>query len=181
MKTTLSTILLLLVSVAVNAQIFISKTCQVTFFSEAPLENIQATNTTAKPILNTANNEVAVRVPIKAFTFEKSLMQEHFNENYMESNKFPYGTFKGKINEQIDFTKDGSHKVTITGKLYIHGVEKDRTLNANVIITGEQINVSSEFLVELKDHNITVPKVVFQNIAEKILVKLQAEMIPYKK
>jgi hypothetical protein len=171
----------LIFSFTVKAQIYMAKTCEVSFFSEAPMENIDAKNTTAKPILNTANNEVAVRVPIKGFVFAKPLMQEHFNENYMESDKYPNATFKGKINEPIDWKKDGTYKVTITGKLDIHGVEKDRTLDATIIIKGEQITVVSEFWVALSDHKIEIPKVVFQNLAEKILVKLNSVMVPYVK
>jgi hypothetical protein len=175
------TAILLTLSIAANAQIFISKTCEITFFSEAPLENIDAKNTTAKPILNTTNNEVAVRVPIKGFVFAKALMQEHFNENYMESDKYPNATFKGKINETIDWSKEGTYKVTITGKLDIHGVEKDRTINGTITKKGEEITVNSEFNVKLEDHKIEIPKVVFQNIAETVLVKLNSVMIPFKK
>ncbi len=164
-----------------HAQIFVATSSTVSFFSEAPLENIEATNTTARPILNTANNEVAMRVPIKGFTFEKDLMQEHFNENYMESDKYPNATFKGRIIDTVDFTTEGIHKVAIKGMLDIHGISKERTLEATLKVGRNEITVSSEFWISTKDHGIEIPKVVFQNISEKILVKMKLTLVPYKK
>src|SRR5687768_6756891 len=131
------------------AQIYTTKTCQVSFFSEAPMENIEAHNKVSFPILNTANREIAIRVPITGFVFEKSLMQEHFNENYMESGKYPNAVFKGTINEAIDFKKSGTHKVTVTGKLDIHGVTQDRTLDGTITINGEEITFASNFNVKV--------------------------------
>lgn len=181
MRTVFVFICALLFTSISSAQIYMAKTCEIVFFSEAPLENIEAKNTAAKPILNTSTNDIAIRVPIKGFVFAKPLMQEHFNENYMESDKYPNGTFKGKINEKIDYTRDGTHKVTVTGKLDIHGVEKDRTLEGTLTIKGGEITLNSKFWVALEDHKITVPKVVFQNIADKILVTINSTLIPYKK
>src|SRR6476620_6581138 len=117
-----------------TAQIFIAKTCEISFFSASPLENIEAVNKACKPIINTATNDVQMKIVISAFQFEKPLMQEHFNENYMESEKFPNAIFKGKINETIDWKKDGEYKVTVTGKMTIHGVEKDKTIDGVVKI-----------------------------------------------
>jgi hypothetical protein len=164
-----------------QAQIYTTKTCEVSFFSEAPMENIEAHNKAAAPILNTSNKELAIRVPITGFVFEKDLMKEHFNENYMESSKYPYGIFKGVINETVDFKKDGTQKVTVTGKLEIHGVSKDRTIDGTLTIKGEEVNLVSNFNVKVADHKIEVPKLVFQNIAETVLVKINATLTPYKK
>jgi polyisoprenoid-binding protein YceI len=172
----LSALAMLLV-VGTQAQIYMGKTCEITFFSAAALENITAVNKSTKPILNSATGDVLVKVTITGFTFEKALMQEHFNENYMESEKYPQATFKGKINEKVDYTKDGSYKVTITGKLNIHGVEKDRTIEAVIQVKGGVVIVDSVFKVSLKDHNITVPELLFQKIAETVDVKLHTEMV----
>jgi hypothetical protein len=173
--------LCVLFSIPSFSQVYMAKTCEVTFFSEAPMENIEAKNTSARPILNTATNDIAVRIPINGFVFEKPLMQEHFNENYMESSKYPNATFKGKINETIDYTKDGTHKVTSTGKLDIHGVEKDRTLDGTLTIKGGVITLASQFNVKLADHKIEIPSLVGNKIAEVVLVKLNSQLEPYKK
>src|ERR1044071_1405315 len=97
----------------------------VTFFSEAPLENIEATNSRISSFLNTSSNEVMFIVHIRGFTFDKDLMKEHFNEKYMESDKYPTATFKGKINDAVDYSKDGTYNVTATGMLNMHGVERE--------------------------------------------------------
>ena len=163
------------------AQIYIAKTCEISFFSSSPLENIEAVNKACKPIINTATNDVQMKIVISAFQFDKPLMQEHFNENYMESDKYPDAIFKGKINEPVDWTKDGEYKVTVTGKLTIHGVEKERTVDGTVKISGQQVTISSKFNIHIADHNIKVPSLYVQNIAEDVEVKLNAVLEPYKK
>lgn len=148
--------------------IFTAVSSDVYFFSAAPLENIEATNKDAKSLLNTGTKEVAVIIGIRQFKFEKPLMEEHFNENYMESDKYKTADFKGKINEQIDFTKDGEYDVTVTGNLTIHGVTQERTIPGKITINGNSIKVNSKFPVALKDHNIKIPKAVIKNIAESV-------------
>jgi polyisoprenoid-binding protein YceI len=175
---TLSVICFALLS---KAQLYTASSGTVSFFSEAPLENIDATNTKVSSFLNTASNEVMYVVHIRGFEFQKDLMKEHFNEKYMESDKYPTSTFKGKINDAIDYTKDGTYNVTATGMLMIHGVERE--INAPGVITIEkgQINLTSNFRVPLKGFNIEVPKLVFQNIAEVISIKVNTNYTPYKK
>jgi polyisoprenoid-binding protein YceI len=107
-------------------------------------------------------------------------MQEHFNEKYIESEKYPQSSFKGKINETIDYTKDGEHNVTVTGKLNIHGVEQDRTISGKVIIKNGTIQLISEFKVRNVDHNIQIPKLVVAKIAEAIEVKVDCILMPKK-
>lgn len=164
-------------STAINAQIFIGKNCDITFFSAAPLENISGINSTTKPIVNAKNREVNVRVSIQGFKFEKELMREHFNENYMESDKYPHAFFKGFINEEVDLTKNGVYKVTITGKLNVHNVEKSRTIEATIVVKDGVLQISSKFLITLKEHDIAVPELLFQKIAENIEVKLEAILV----
>lgn len=164
----------------ITAQIYIAKNCEITFFSEAPLENISAINKAAKPILNTATNDIQIKIAMPAFVFEKPLMQEHFNENYVESKKFPYAIFKGKINEAIDWKKDGEYKATATGGLTIHGVEKKRTIDGTVKIKGSEFILFAKFNVHVADHGIKIPSLYVKNIAEVVEVKLNATMEPYK-
>jgi polyisoprenoid-binding protein YceI len=165
------------------AQIYIAKdkSAKIKFFSSTPVENIDATNEAITSILNASNDSVMVRVPINSFIFPKSLMQEHFNENYMESAKYPQASFRGKINEKVDFTKNGETKVTCTGDLKIHGVTKPVTLNGTIKVAEGKVILDSKFMVKLTDYNIDVPKIVFQNIAEEIQVTMTSTYSPYVK
>lgn len=162
-------------------QLFTATTSEITFFSDAPLEDIEAVNKASQSLLNTGTREIAVKVPIKSFVFPKSLMQEHFNENYLESDKFPYALFKGKINEAIDFAKAGTYDVTATGKLTIHGVERDQTLKGKLTVMPGKMNLNATFEVLLADHKIKIPEVVFMKIAEKIAVSCQFAYQAYEK
>lgn len=144
----------------------------VHFFSSAPMEDIEAKNNEAVVVFNATKNEINAKIPIKSFQFAKKLMQEHFNENYLESDKYPYGSLTGKIVENIDFTKDGVHKVTVRGVLDIHGVKQNRDIPCTITVQGDQIKVYSEFDVKLVDHKIKIPKVVILNIAEVIKVDM---------
>lgn len=181
MKRIISIALFLLFINNAFSQIFIAKNCDITFFSYAPLENIEAINKVAKPVLHTATGNIQIKVPIESFKFDKALMEEHFNENYMESDKYPDAFFKGKINETIDWKKDGEYKVTVTGILTMHGVEKERTLEGTVIVKGDLIRITSKFKVHVADHKIKVPSMYVQNIAEDVDVTIDAIMEPYKK
>jgi Mg2+/Co2+ transporter CorB len=181
MKKIVLSFVILAFSSVMTAQIYIAKSCEISFFSDAPVEDIEAVNKACKPIINTATNDVQMKIVISAFQFEKPLMQEHFNENYMESEKFPNAIFKGKINEKVDWTKDGEYKVTVTGKLMIHGVEKERTIDGVIKIKGSEITISSKFKIHIADHGIKVPSLYVQNIAEDVEVKLNAILEPYKK
>lgn len=154
---------------------------EATFYSETPVENIDAVSKNMSVVLNTTTGEVVFIVPYTSFKFKKALMQEHFNEKYMESDKYPNATFKGKINERVSFTKDTVMQVTATGVFNCHGVDQKRTEKATITVKDGKIQIKGEFKVALKDHNIEVPKVVIQNIAEIIEVKFDAQLNPYKK
>jgi polyisoprenoid-binding protein YceI len=171
----------LLMGICAKSQIYLGKTCEISFFSKGPIEDIYAINKITKPILNTANNEVALKITIKGFEFKSGLMEEHFNEKYMESDKFPYATFTGKINEPIDYKKDSTYKVTVTGKLTMHGVEKERTVDATAIIKDGEITFESKFNVALKDHNITIPSLLSKNIAEVMEITVKGVLTEFKK
>lgn len=164
-------------AVSVNAQIYKGTKTNVSFFSSTPLEDISAKDTVATMLLNAKSGDVIANISIKGFVFPNALMQEHFNENYMESDKFPMGSFKGKINETIDYTKDGTHAVTMTGTLTIHGVAKPRTFNGTLVVKGGTVTIDTKFAVALVDHNITVPSAVGAKIAEKIDVTVHSELV----
>jgi polyisoprenoid-binding protein YceI len=163
------------------AQIFMASKTEISFYSATPVEDIKAKNINATSILNTTNNEIVFKVPNTGFKFDNSLMEDHFNENYMETPKFPTSEFKGKINESIDYKQEGSHDVTVTGKMKIHGKEVDKTYKGKIIIKGTDISVDAKFEVALKEHDIKVPKLVVKNIAENIETTIHAEYKPYEK
>lgn len=109
-------------------------------------------------------------------------MQQHFNDNYLESEKYPYATFKGKIAEDIDFSKPGNYEANATGVLNIHGVDQKRTLNGKITISQDgSTQLSTKFTVMLVDHKIDIPKIVFNKIAEKIAVSANFNYQPFKK
>lgn len=165
-------LVLTLVSTLATAQnLHSTSTGETNFFSKTPVENITATNKKVQSILNTTTGEVVVRMNMKQFDFPNKLMGEHFNESYIESEKYPTGTFKGKINEKIDFAKDGIYDVTSDGQFTIHGITKDRQLKGKLTVLNNVISLVSEFEVALVDHKIDVPKLVFVKIAQIVSVK----------
>lgn len=169
----------ILMAFIAEAQIYMGKTCEISFFSDGPIEDIAAKNTTAKPILNTTTNDIAIKITIKGFDFDKELMEEHFNEKYLESDKYPYATFSGKINEKVDYKTDGVTKVTVTGKLNIHNVEQVRTIDGTITVKGGEIQLDCKFIVAMKDHKVEIPTLVAQNIAETVEVTIKSTLTEY--
>ena len=161
----------LLLSFGAFSQRYICKTGETSFFSETPMENISAVNKSVSGVIDVPTQGIAIKMQMVEFKFPNKLMQEHFNENYMESEKYPTGVFSGKINEKIDFSKDGSYDISATGKFVIHGVSQERTLKGKLSIKGNSIVITSNFDVKLADHKITIPTVVMAKIAESIAVK----------
>ena len=167
--------IVLFVAITANAQkIYRATHAEITFFSETPLENIDGTNTDAKSIISTKNNEIAFAAAIVGFHFEKSLMEEHFNEDYMESDKYKAASFKGKIIGDVDYDKDGVYPVKVKGILKIHGVEKEREITGTITIKDGKLSLLSEFNVKLEDHKVKVPKIVVKKIAESVKVTVKA-------
>lgn len=164
----------------VKAQLYVCKEVKATLYSEAPVENIEAVSVRGVSVVNLLNGDVQFSIPISSFQFKKSLMQEHFNENYMESDKFPNAKFRGHINEKINTAKDGEYPVTVSGELEVHGVKKQRTIPGTIKVMNNSITVSSRFNVLCKDHNITIPRLVFKNIAESIQVTILGSYTPYQ-
>lgn len=172
----------LYLSVPAGAQnLFIAQNSEVQFFSETPLENIQASNKKISSLLNVSTGEIAIKMNMKDFHFPNRLMEEHFNENYMETEKYPAATFKGKIQEAIDYSHDGTYAVSAKGVLTMHGVAKDRTLQGALVVKGNQLLLTCNFDVPLADHKIEVPTIVLAKIAEVIAVKTQYSFAPYQK
>ena len=162
-------------------KLYSSNKSEFSFFSKTPLEDIDAKNTRASSIINLSNREMVVRIPVSQFQFKNKLMQQHFNENYMESEKFPYATFKGKIKEEIDLSKAGIYSVSASGILNIHGIDQNRKLVGKLTVSENSLLLETTFEVLLSDHKIDIPKLVFKKIAEKINVIANISYIPYSK
>lgn len=158
--------------------LLMSRKSTVSFLSDAPLELIQAASTKLHGVIDPDKRTFAFNIPTESFKgFNSPLQEEHFYENYMEEKAFPNSKFEGKIIEQVDFTHDGSFSIRAKGKLDIHGVEKERIIKVNIRIVKGVVYADANFTVLLVDHNITIPKVVFQKIAEEIKVKVTAEFV----
>jgi len=170
-------LLLGLAAQASQAQKYFSKTGTVTFLSNAPLEKIHARNTTASTVIDAANGNMEWAVLIQAFQFEKALMQDHFNENYMESGKFPKAKFKGRIDNwsTVNLDKDGEYTVTASGTLEIHGVTKPVTAQGRITVKNKVLSAQSKFNIMVADYNIQIPKVVADNIAKQVEIEVLAD------
>ena len=156
---------------------FITNKGEITFRSEAQKEIIRATSKKLIGILNPANRTFVFKVSIRSFDgFNSALQQEHFNEKYLESEKYPDALFNGKIIEDLDLSIDGTYDVRAKGKLNIHGIEMERIIRSKVVVQNGIITIEAHFSISLSDHNIKVPKVVHEKIASEILVDLKAEL-----
>jgi len=159
------------------AQNFSTKAGTIKFISKAQLELIQASSDKLQGIINPATNQFAFLVDMKSFQgFNSGLQRQHFNENYIESEKFPQAKFSGKVIEQIDFTQNGVSEVRAKGELDIHGQKQVRIIKAKITVNGNQISIEAQFLIPLSDHNITIPKIVNQKIATEIEVGVNANL-----
>jgi hypothetical protein len=153
-----------------QAQKLYTKNGLVSFFSATPMENIKADNNQVLCLLNTQTGELQFSLLNKGFHFSKALMEEHFNENYIESTKFPKSTFKGTVADisKVNFSKDGTYPVTVSGDLTMHGVTKNLTATGNIVIKDGKSTAASKFTVKLADYNISIPGAVKKNISESI-------------
>ncbi|MEO9965434.1 MAG: YceI family protein [Reichenbachiella sp.] len=156
-----------------TAQPLIDREGTASFFSEAPMEDIEAINKEVIGAVDLEKGTVAVSMFIKKFTFDRSLMQEHFNENYLESEKFPKATFKGVIKDftTLDFTKGGSFEALAEGEMEIHGVTKPLSSVVKFDVTPSTLRAETVFEISIADHDIEIPKLVIKNIAEVVEVK----------
>ena len=152
------------------------------FFASTPFENISPISNTAVCVLNTKTKKVVAKVRMTSFVFANGLMQEHFNENYIESEKFPYGILDAEIVENLDYTKDGVYDVTLKGTLDVHGVKKDRDIKGKLTIkNGQPFSATADFEVKLVDHNIKIPTAVIAKIAEVVKVDVSFNFKKYEK
>lgn len=171
------TFVILLASLA-TAQKYMTKNGSITFSSATPMEKIEAVNRQVNAALDFAKGDFVFKVLIRGFEFEKALMQEHFNENYMESDKFPNSTFSGKVNNinEVNLAKDGVYKVVVEGNLAMHGVTNQVKVNGTLEVKAGKVIGKAQFNVVPKDYNIAIPKAVVKNIAEAIAIDVNVTM-----
>jgi len=176
----LSVILLILSLTSVHGiaqqTVYLARKSKVSFVSDAPLELIKASSTKLHGAIDANKRTFAFSIPADSFKgFNSPLQQEHFYENYIEAKAYPVSTFEGKIIEQVDLVKNGTYSVRAKGKLNIHGVVQERIIKVQLRISEGVIYAESNFTILLQDHNITIPKVVFQKIAEEVKVMVTVE------
>ncbi len=177
---------LLFAAVAANglsAQKFFTRDGRVSFYSDAPLEKIEAHNNSAISVMDTQSGQLEFAVLIKGFQFEKALMQEHFNENYMESSKFPKALFKGRITnlEEVDFGHDGTYNARVRGDMTIHGVTQPLETTATITVQNGLFTGDAKFQLEVADFSIKIPGVVRDKIAKTVLVTVQCAYQPFNR
>jgi hypothetical protein len=157
--------------------VFSGKEGTIHFISQAPLEAIEAKSAHLAGAINAQTREVYFAVRLVTFNgFNSALQQEHFNENYMESDLFPMATFKGKLLDEVDFGKSGINEVRVKGNLTIHGVTQEKIVSGKIILKGNTMQVEAGFPVALADYNISIPKIVEMKIAKEVKVNLKIEL-----
>lgn len=163
-----------LVGIASAQEKLMTKSGNVNFISETPIENIQAENYQVASIFYKKEKKIVFSVPLRAFKFEKALMEEHFNEKYVHSDKFPSAKFVGIIETDINFDKPGKYKeVEIKGTMYFHGVEKELNVKGEFDVKDpKNIEASSTFKLVLSDYNIKIPSIVRKQISESVNVTI---------
>ncbi|MFL5742626.1 MAG: YceI family protein [Flavisolibacter sp.] len=178
----LSLILLFCASLAFSQDKYFTKTGKINFFSKASLEDIEAKNNTVTAVLDSKSGAIQFAAMMKSFEFEKELMQQHFNENYVESDKFPKGEFRGVItnNNEINYSKDGSYTARVKGKMTIHGITKDIETTGTIKVDGGKVNANSVFNILLSDYKIKIPAVVKDKVSNSIKISVDCKLEPLK-
>ncbi|HMG89920.1 MAG TPA: YceI family protein [Chryseolinea sp.] len=150
----------------------------IDFVSNAELELIRASSNKLQGIIDPGTNQFAFSIPVQSFRgFNSELQREHFNEKYMESDKYPRISFSGKIIEQVDYTTDGTYEVRAKGDLDVHGQKQTRIIKTKFEISEGVLSIVADFKVPLADHNIAIPRIVNQKIATEIEVSVKADMM----
>ncbi len=179
----LATAIFILTGVS-SAQKYYTKAAKINFdaTSASSPEKIEGVNRTATCVIDASSGAIQFAVLMKGFAFERALMEEHFNENYVESSKFPKAEFKGNItnNTAVSYTKDGSYTVKVKGKLTIHGQTKEVETEGKVIIQSGKISAATDFHVLLADYDISIPGLVADKVSKSAKISVTCSLDPLK-
>ena len=170
----------LIIVLSINAQKYMTKNGYIGFFSHTSMEDIKGDNNQVAAVLDITTGEMVFQALIKSFHFDRALMEEHFNENYMESDKIPKSVFKGKITNlsSVDFTKPGTYEVTVEGDLTIHDVTNKISTKGTIEVISSGINASSKFKIVPEDYKINIPGVVRDKIDKSMGVTIAMKYLP---
>ncbi len=163
--------------IATAQSIFVTHNGYIRFFSDTPILDIEGINKSTTSIINTVTKEVSANLIIKEFQFDNSFMQEQFNTHYLESDDYPDASFKGIINENIDFKKDGTYNISASGKLSIHGVTRKKTITGTLTIQHQQATLNTKFTIKPNEFKVDIPEIVFNKIAEVIEVTIKFDYL----
>jgi hypothetical protein len=168
--------------ISASAQKYITKNGFIGFSSHTPMEDIKGDNNQVASILDISTGEIVFQVLIKSFHFDRTLLEEHFNENYMESEKFPKSSFKGKITNlsSVDFNKSGIYEVTVEGDLTIRDMSKKVSVKGTLEVVTGGINANAKFNIIPEDYNISIPGVVREKISKNLEVTVTMKYSPMK-
>ena len=148
---------------------YIIQNSKIEFYSYALLEDIQAVNTESVGAIDMVSGEFIIKIPVSSFEFPNKLMQKHFNDSYLETDRYPECIFRGTIEGSI-----------ASGEITLHGVTKKIEIPISKTVERDYISINTEFKITLKDHKIKIPRLLFQNIAEEIEIKVSSKFIKYQ-
>ncbi len=168
-------VFILFFSIQANAQKYIGKKGQILFFSKAPIEDISAVNNNVSAVYDSNTGEIVFQLKITDFIFPKKLMQEHFNENYLESDIYPNSVFEGRVLD-IETDVKRNDNARVEGNLTIHGKTNHIIVAGELINKQDIVNINADFLIKLEDYNIEVPSIMMYKIAEEIAIKVNIEL-----
>lgn len=175
MKKSILFLLLSVASAAAYSQVYLTRTAYIGFFSKTPAEDIKAINNQVYTAIDAGKQNLAFSLLLKSFTFTKELMQEHFNENYVESDKYPKASFTGTYTGNVDLTKDGVYNVTVKGNLSMHNTTKEIETPATLEVKDKHLIGVASFKVKPEDFNINIPALVRGKIAQEITININAD------
>lgn len=166
------------------SQRYYTKSGQINFDATSPSspEKIEGVNRSATCVVDAKTGNMQFAALMKGFAFERALMEEHFNENYVESDKFPKAEFKGELKniDKVDFTKDGTHTVKVKGKLTMHGESKEIETDAKINIQNGKIKATTELNVLLSDYKVSIPGLVADKVSKTVRITVACSLEPLK-